>query len=137
LKAYYYVTDDFVERAAPCLGMAKQEIFKMMDELRALRFEKEVEIRALRERCFSQHFRCISAEKKLHGIGKESVYYKPLHDRTERRRTRLVRMRKRLKNMRTAASNRQVAQVLGVSKGTVDASLHAIKHRMEHAKPPR
>ncbi|MDR3325149.1 MAG: hypothetical protein LBS82_04085 [Spirochaetaceae bacterium] len=137
LKAYYRVTDDFIERVAPSLGIDKQEIFRMTDALREMCSAKEKKARALRERCFSQHFRCISFEKRLHAMSKDSAYYEPLRDKLQKHHARLARMRQRLKNMRIAASNRQVAQVLGVSKGTVDASLHAIKRRAGRAKPPR
>jgi hypothetical protein len=130
LKSYYFVTDDFIARIAPSLGMSQKEIFEMIDALHSMRLEKEEKIRALKERCFSQHFRCISIEKRLHNTDKDSVYYKTLTDKIKMHRTRLIRMRQRLKNMRIDASNSQVAQVLGVSKGTVDANLFAVKKRM-------
>jgi DNA-directed RNA polymerase specialized sigma24 family protein len=42
-------------------------------------------------------------------------------------------MKKRLGKMRTAASNRMIAEVLGVPLGTVDSSLYAIKNRATKA----
>ncbi|MDR3301418.1 MAG: hypothetical protein LBT01_02650 [Spirochaetaceae bacterium] len=130
LKSYYFVTDDLIERIAPSLGLTQKEIFEMIDELHSMRLGTEAKIQALKQRCFSQHFRCISIEKRLRNTDKDSIYYKTLNDKIKLHRTRLIRMRQRLKCMRIDASNRQVAQVLGVSKGTVDANLHAIKKRL-------
>jgi biotin operon repressor len=134
LKSYYLVTDDFVERVAPSLGMTQQAIFKMIDELRALRREKERKPRELRERCFHLHFRCVSFEKRLHDMDKGDECYQPLYDKIESCRSRLVRMRQRLKNMRIEASNKEIAQVLGVTKGTVDANLYAIKQHLKRTE---
>jgi IS30 family transposase len=42
---------------------------------------------------------------------------------------RLESMRKRLAALKAEASNRQVAALLGVPKGTIDSNLYAIKTR--------
>ena len=50
-----------------------------------------------------------------------------LKQRLEKARLRLETMRKRLAGIRSDATNSQVAEVIGISKGAVDASLHHLK----------
>jgi DNA-directed RNA polymerase specialized sigma24 family protein len=47
----------------------------------------------------------------------------------EKARRRLAAMRKRLAAIRMEATNNQVAEIMGLSKGTVDASLHNVKRK--------
>jgi hypothetical protein len=44
-------------------------------------------------------------------------------------RKRLASMRRRLKAMRTEASNRQVAGIMGVKKGTIDSNLYEVRQK--------
>jgi hypothetical protein len=53
-----------------------------------------------------------------------------MKDRFERARKRFYKMKKRLGGMRMSASNRMIADVLGIPRGTVDSSLSVIKNRM-------
>jgi hypothetical protein len=58
-----------------------------------------------------------------------------MEERLERARKRYKAMRKRLGGIRMNASNRIVAEVLGIPKGTVDSGLFAIKnHLAPHTK---
>jgi FixJ family two-component response regulator len=50
--------------------------------------------------------------------------------RLEKARLRLEKMRKRLSKIRTDATNKQVAEVIGIKKGTVDASLYKLKAKL-------
>ena len=130
LKSYYFVSDELVNRAAPAIGMEAQSIMKMIDELRTLRCEKETEILNLRDRLYCQHYRCLAYEKRMHAAQSGTDYRKKMEDRYERARRRFYSMKKRLGRMRTDASNRMIASVIGIPKGTVDSNLFAIKHYM-------
>jgi FixJ family two-component response regulator len=50
-----------------------------------------------------------------------------MKQRGEKARKRLEGMRNRLASIRTDPTNRQVAEVIGISKGSVDSGLHALK----------
>jgi hypothetical protein len=50
----------------------------------------------------------------------------------EKSKLRIKALRKRLGAIRLDATNRQVAEILGVPKGTVDSSLYAIKSRQKN-----
>ncbi|MFP3088740.1 hypothetical protein LQZ21_00255 [Treponema sp. TIM-1] len=127
LKSYHFMSDDFLSRAAPAIGIETEKLRGMVDELRILRLDKEEQIQGLKERIHCQFYRCISFERRMLAAPEGSIFQKKIQDRLNRARIRLVSMRKRLSIMRFDATNRQIAKVLGIPKGTVDSTLHAAK----------
>jgi DNA-directed RNA polymerase specialized sigma24 family protein len=133
LKSYYFVSDDFLNRIAAGIGIEKANIRNMIDELRRRRAAREEEIRNLQERIQCQYYRCLSFQHRLASAFPDTAYYEKLKGRLERARKRFSAMRKRLEGIRVDATNRQIAEVMGIPKGTVDSSLHTVraKWRME------
>ena len=129
LKCYYYVSDDFLDRVAPMAGIEKEQLKKMIDKLRKLRIKHDEELSDMKERIHCQFFRCIIYEKRFAAMPENSAAAFRMQSRLQKARLRLKAMRKRLAGIRPDATNRQIAEVAGVSKGTVDASLHAVKAR--------
>ena len=129
LKCYYYVSDDFLDRIAPRTGISKENLKEMIGRLSVLRAKREEELRDIRERVYSQYYRCIVYEKKLSLLPENSMAASKMELRLKKARLRLESMRKRMAKIRTDATNSQVAKVIGISKGAVDASLHSLKAR--------
>jgi RNA polymerase sigma factor (sigma-70 family) len=129
LKSYYYLSEDHLSRLAPALGMAKEELSHMVEHLRILRLQRDEAIRSLTERVHSQFYRCLTFEKRLEAAAIHSAHWVKMKKCLETARKRLVSMRRRLSQMRTEASNRQVAKIMGVAKGTIDSNLYAVRHR--------
>jgi hypothetical protein len=129
LKSYHYVSDDFLRRIAPAVGIDADKLGGMMEELREMRLEREDEIRGLQERIHCQYYRCMAFEKRMLYSMEGSAKYERMKGCLDRARKRLAAMRKRLASVKMGASNRQVANVLGVPKGTIDSSLYAIKNK--------
>jgi biotin operon repressor len=127
LKSYYFAHENLVIGIAPSLGMTSAELWKMINQLHMMRRQNEEKMNSLRERCFLQYFRCISCENRLRLAEKDSNQYIMLSDKARRQRIRLTGMRNRLKHMRIEASNQQIADILGIPKGTVDSTIHLIK----------
>jgi hypothetical protein len=132
LKSYHYMSQDFLERISPALKMDTEKIRDLIDGLRDLRLRRDEDIRALQERIYTQFYRCIVYEKKLKGAVQDSARHAMLQRRLILGRKRLKSMRARLAKMKTAASNRQVAQILETAKGTIDSHMSRFK-----AKPER
>jgi DNA-directed RNA polymerase specialized sigma24 family protein len=132
LKSYYYLSDDFLKRIAPTLGMEQDELSRMVDELRKQRLTSEIAIRRLQERIHSQFYRCLTFEKRMRASVYQPAYYDRMKKSLELAKRRLHSMRKRLATMRFKASNRQVAEVLNIAKGTVDSNLHAVKRQLKN-----
>jgi hypothetical protein len=135
LKSYHFVSDDLLSRIAPAIGIETEKLKSMVDELRVLRLDKEEQILGLKERIHCQFYRCISFERRMLAAPEGSMFHKKIQDRLNRARTRLVSMRKRLSIMRFDATNRQIAKVLGIPKGTVDSTLHAAKIKYKPKDP--
>jgi hypothetical protein len=132
MKCYYYVSDDFLERAAPLAGIEKEYLKQLIDKLRQLRFKRDEELRGLRERIHCQYYRCIIYEKRLAAMTEHSTMFLKMESRLEKARRRLAAMRKRLAGIRPDATNRQIAEIIGLSKGTVDATLFTLKKRWKN-----
>ena len=130
LKSYFFVTEDFAKRVSMTIGMNPGLVLDMIDELRRRRAKKEATIMSLRERIHCQHYRCLAYQKRMLSAQPETDYYERMKYRFERAQKRYHSMKKRLGGMRMSASNRMVADVLGVPRGTVDSSLFAIKNRL-------
>jgi hypothetical protein len=130
LKSYYFISDDFLDRIVPIVGIKKKTLNNMINKLRELRSDREEEIRGLQERIYCQFYRCITFEKRLSAVQENSAHYAKMKSRVERARFRLTAMRKRLTGIRLNATNRQIAQVLGIPKGTVDSNLYMLKSRI-------
>ncbi|MDR0710127.1 MAG: hypothetical protein LBF77_08685 [Spirochaetaceae bacterium] len=131
LKSYCFVSDDFIARAAPAIGIKKEKLMRLVEDLRNARFEQDLEIRSLRDRIYGQYFRCKTFEHRRNASAEGTPRYYVMQKRLERAEKRLKGMKKALKAIKSGASNRQVARILGVPKGTIDSNIHAVKYRLE------
>jgi hypothetical protein len=128
LKSYYYLSEDFLERIAPAVGIEKDKLIRLVDELRKKRLAREEAIRGLQERVHCQFYRCLAFEKRMNADSPHTAHGIQMKKSLDLARKRLSSMRKRLSRMRLEASNRQVAELLNIAKGTVDSNLFEVKH---------
>jgi DNA-directed RNA polymerase specialized sigma24 family protein len=128
LKSYCFLTDDFIDRIAPALGMSREHINMLVMELRDLRTEREQEIRNFRERIHAQFYRCLSFQYRANSAPAGSARQRQYLKCFDRGIRRLESMRSTMRSMSMDASNQDIADVLGISKGTVDATLYILKN---------
>jgi hypothetical protein len=131
LKCYYYVSDDLLDKIASKIKIDKDELGKMIESMKKIRQKKDDAIYLMKERIYGQYYRCIVYEKRLSLVQENTGAYNKMKLRLEKARLRLEKMRKRLSKIRTDATNRQVAEIIGVKKGTVDASLYKLKEKLD------
>jgi hypothetical protein len=131
LKCYYYVSDDLLEKIASIIKIDKDELRKMIEKMRKIRQKKDDAIYLMKERIYCQYYRCIVYEKRLLLVQENSASYNKMKFRLKKSRLRLEKMRERFSKIRKDATNRQVAEVIGIKKGTVDASLYKLKTKLE------
>jgi hypothetical protein len=129
LKSYGLVSEEFIDRAAPAIGMSKETLIRLVDNLRSIRFEQDLIITNLKERIYGQYFRCKTFERRRNASQEGSSRFFVMQKRLERAEKRLKNMKKALRAIKTGASNRQVARILGVPKGTIDSNIYAVKYR--------
>lgn len=130
LKCYHYASDDFIEKISPKIGIGKKELKEMTEKIRKLRQKKDDEVYLLKERIYCQFYRCAVYEKRLSLLNENSTARDKLNQKYIRAKKRLENMRKRLSLIRTEATNSQIAEVMGVKKGTVDSSMHKLKVKL-------
>jgi hypothetical protein len=131
LKSYYFLSDDYIARAAPAIGMEKEELKNMVDTLRNQRLGQEERIRGLQDRIYSQFYRCLAFENRMRAFPPGSSHGQAMKKRLDGAKKRLGAMRKRLAAMRIDAPNWQVANLIGAKKGTVDSGLHTARRNHE------
>jgi hypothetical protein len=131
LKSYYFISEDFIERAAPAIGMKKERLKYLVEQLRSMRVDRDEAIKDIQDRIHTLHYRCITFERQMNASPEGSIRYEKFKFRLEQARKRLAALRNRFKRMRANPTNRQVAQVLGLPKGTIDSNLFAIRTRYE------
>jgi len=131
LKCYYYISDDFAEKIAILINMDSKELIEMLNKIRRIRQDKDDNIYFLKERIFCQFYRCIIYEKRLSLMRENTLAYERLLRQLESARDRLDKMRERITRIRKEATHKQIAEVIGTTKGTVDASLHRLKLKWE------
>ena len=129
LKCCSYISDDFLERISSRLGVEPEVLRELTGRLRDVMIKREQKRNQLRERINNQFFRNIYYEKCLQNITEDSALALRMAEKLERGRNRVTRMRKQLTRLRPDPSNRQIADLLGIAKGTVDATLFNIKGR--------
>jgi DNA-directed RNA polymerase specialized sigma24 family protein len=131
LKSYYYMSDDYLSRAAPAIGLTKEELGNMVDTLRNQRLHQEEEIRKVQEKIHCLYYRCLTFEKRMLNSSPGSSDRQKMKKSFEGAKRRLSAMRKHLASMRFEAPNWQIANIMGVPKGTIDSNLHALKQNQE------
>ncbi|GMO32013.1 MAG: hypothetical protein Ta2B_12960 [Termitinemataceae bacterium] len=127
LKSYYYVSEEFVAKIAINMGVDYDMLKDMIDKLSMNRSKTEKKYAQLLERTTLQYFRCINYEKLIPHYDQNSKRHYILNQLLKRGRIRLVNMRARLKHIHLDATNEEVANVLGIPKGTVDSVLAKLK----------
>ncbi|MDR2071715.1 MAG: hypothetical protein LBP81_09915 [Treponema sp.] len=134
LKSYYFISEEFIDRAAPAIGMKKERLKCLIEQLRNMRVHRDTIIKKTRDRIYTLYFRRISLEWRVGAAFEGSLKQEKLKIRLERTIKQLAVLRNRFKRMRLKPTNRQVAQVLGLPKGTIDSSLFAVRAKPRYAE---
>ena len=129
LKSYSFVSDDFIVRVAPAIGISPDKLALMIDKLHELRKEHEEKLRNLQEKLNCQYYRCAVYRRQLESLPETAARRDTLRGRLERAQARYANIKQRLATINREASNSQIAKVLGIPKGTVDSSLYTLKQK--------
>lgn len=127
LKCCVHVSDDFCERIAAKLSLDAVYLKQKMDAARALVAQRVKRYDDLEERAAAQFYRSLVLKARIaasvEGSARKEKYQRSLA--IARRRIGLYR--EEAARIRLEASNKEVAEVLGVPKGTIDASIFFLK----------
>jgi len=129
LKCCSHVSNDFLEKVSPHLGIEAKELSEMVGYLKEQRKKREMETATLREKISHQFYRCIYLEKKLQYMAMDGAAAQKFKKQLVMGRDRLSKIRKKLTQRRIEPSNLQIAKLLGITKGTVDSVLYNLRIR--------
>lgn len=127
LKCYRYLSEDAIQRTAAALNIETEVLHKHIFSLRCKRIARDEYMHKLLNRIGLQYYRCLSIEKRIYAMSEASLFREELENRLLKARERLSSMRKRYNGLKRLASNQEIAEVLGLKKGTVDSSMHTLK----------
>jgi len=131
LKSYYHVSEEFLDKVAETIGMEKEELRGMVDQLHNIRSKKEFRIHTHQERIYSQYYRCIAFQKRMMTAQPGSARFEKMKEYTDRAQKRFSAMKERFTRMRTDATNRQISLILHIPKGTVDSALYSVREKLK------
>jgi hypothetical protein len=131
LKSYHYLSDDYIRRAAPAIGMDGETLKDMVDTMRNQRLGQEEQSRRLQERIHSQFYRCLTFEYRMRTLPAGSPSHRNMEKKLDRAKKRLEAMRKHFAAMRLEAPNWQIANIVGSKKGTIDSNLYNARRNYE------
>ncbi|MDR0636287.1 MAG: hypothetical protein LBF87_04340 [Treponema sp.] len=129
LKSYFFVSDDFIVRVAPAIGISLEKLTAMLDKLRELRMDHDEKILQLKEQLHLQYYRCMAYQKRLEALCEYSSHREVLCGYLARAYSSYALLKERLAHVNVEPSNREVAEVLGIPKGTVDSTLYTLKRK--------
>ncbi|MDR1400194.1 MAG: hypothetical protein LBJ41_09755 [Treponema sp.] len=132
LKSYLFVSDDFLVRVAPAIGVSIEDLNAMLDKIRKLRMESDEKILQLKEQLHIRYYRWVSYRKRLEASSEYPSQRKLLLGYLQRAHSNYASIKQRLANISLEPSNRQVAEVLGIPKGTVDSALYILKRKTKN-----
>ncbi len=127
LKCCYYVSDSFVSTMARTLKMPENGLRRLFDELKRRKSDYFDHLNTMRSRIERQYLRCIGLSQRLSVSPSESSRHRELEQGLRRSQRRLSALRDQYRRMPKSATNKEVAELLGLPKGTVDFGVAAIK----------
>ena len=131
LKCCNFVSADFLKKVSPRLGIEEDVLENMINSLKNDSVMRIKNRELLQEKINRQFCRCLVYERTFLSITDETVFQRQKR-KLELGRNRLIKLRIKHAKMRTDPSNFQIAQLLGISKGTVDAVLYTLKTRWKN-----
>ena len=129
LKCCRYVSEDFLERVSPQLGMDPGVLREMVNRLKEFRLKREASLIETRELANRQLCRCLFYQKTIRSMAGDLEAVSKTKDKLQHCRDRLEKTRKRLSGLHLDPSNAQIAKLLGIKKSTVDSVLYTLKLR--------
>lgn len=127
LKCCPYISEDLEKRIAETLHMDRVELSRCLEMVRQKRNRRIEANLALQERIKTQYYRCIIFQARMKAALKDSVHRAKMERSWINAQRRLENMRKRLLLIRQEPSNQEIAEVLKITKGAVDANLHILR----------
>ncbi|MDR2601846.1 MAG: hypothetical protein LBC53_05285, partial [Spirochaetaceae bacterium] len=126
LKSSPPPSDDLLSKAAAAAGISQNSLRSLLLQIKLARKKEEDALANLSCKLRSRFLKTLQAEKNCALNSNPDKKNALLAEALKRKRT-LLNMRERLKKKRAAPSNRQIALVLKIPKGTVDTYVYSLR----------
>jgi hypothetical protein len=113
--------------ASQMTGISLNRLYTYIENIKEKRMSADAELITLKNRTYAQYLRCLAYETKSKCFGLEESQYREINEKLKRAQEKLKNMRARVRNKREDATNKEVAEVLGVPKGTVDFCVSSMR----------
>jgi len=134
LKCCRYISADFLEKISQKLEMEPETLGAMINRLNKNRKKREARAELVRNLANRWFYRCLFYERTLQLTKENPLVAQRIRKQLEQCRGRLAKAREQLAKMSLDPSNAQIAELLGVTKGTVDAALYTYKKRLANGR---
>ncbi|MFQ3619544.1 MAG: hypothetical protein SNJ78_01235 [Spirochaetales bacterium] len=126
LKAAYDLEDPSIEKIADCIGIHKEVFFHLIEVSRSTLLTKEERIKELSEKRDLLFFRITTLQNELHRCTKEECKVK-LEKRLCHHQKMYRSLMRKIRNIHLSPSNKKLAEILGMPKGSIDSTLYYLK----------
>jgi hypothetical protein len=134
LKSYRYISPDFSHRIAQVLGIDPSKLEQWLHALKMKRLKIDERIDSLQSDIQVCYIKKLRYEGQLVMTELDPIARMKLEARFAQNEQRLQKLTAKLNKMKKSASNQDIAEVLKIPKGTIDASLFVLKQKYKNAQ---
>lgn len=127
LKCCTYISEDMEKRIAEALHMDRADLSRYIKVVRQKRDRRIEANLTLQERIKTQYYRSIVFEARMKAAPMGSAYRSRMERSWKIAQKRLKTIRNRLFSIHQEPSNKEIAEVLHITKGAVDSNLHILR----------
>ncbi|AEJ19245.1 hypothetical protein [Gracilinema caldarium] len=132
LKSYRYISPDFSQRIAHALGIDPCKLEQWFHMLKLKRLKIDERINSLQTEIQVCYIKKLRYEGQLTITDLDPIVRIQLEVRAAKNVRRLEKLTERLHKIKKSASNQELAEVLQIPKGTVDATLFVLKQKYKN-----
>ncbi len=126
IKAAYDMGDEIIESVAQATGIHRDALFHLVEIIRTTLHTKQERCRVLQDKRSRILFRICSLMDEIQTSTSDTVKEK-LKNRLSREKKSYQLVNKRLRTMHLTPSHQQIAEMLGIPKGSIDSTLYYLK----------
>ncbi len=139
LKSTFYISEDLVEKSAAACGISKNELKALMDTIRTDYGERQKLFESLKMQRHGYYLRSFICQQRLRKLASEYnqdiCEAKPIEKEKEFCERQKERLSVRMSKIQRTPSNRYLASLLNIPRGSVDSALVRLKKELYPEKP--
>lgn len=139
LKSTFYISEDMIEKTAALCGMGKEELRNLLETVRSDYGEKQKLFESMKMQRHEYYLRAFICQQRLDKLAgecnTETWTKEPIEKEKEFCERQKERLRIKMKKIQRTPSNRYLASLLNIPRGSVDSALVRLKKQLYSDKP--